>query len=218
MRTRAVVFDLWGTLIPIDPTPWRRTYRQIATILGVAPEDFRREWSHASDERSSADLHGSLRAVCDALDVDVTDPVVSLVLALRRATLRSVFKPRGDAVPTILELRGRGLLTALLTNCDSDVPEAWSRSPLAGLMDAEVFSCLESLLKPDARIYRLVAERLGVEPAECLFVGDGASDELSGAVGAGMRALLLRAPDTSPPKDWRGTEIANLHELVAQVG
>lgn len=218
VTVRAVVFDLWGTLIPIDPEPWRRTYELIAGMVGVAPGAFQREWSRASDERTTGNLANSLRAASRALGVTVSGETIEKALALRRSTLLASFVPREEAVPTLLELRKRGLLTALLTNCDSEVPGAWSRSPLVGLMDVEIFSCRAGLMKPDMRVYRLVAERLGVETSDCLFVGDGASDELAGAAAAGMRPVLLRAPDTNPPPGWAGAAIANLREVLAQVG
>ena len=218
MPVRAVIFDLWGTLVPIDPGPWRRTYKRIARALGVTPEDFRREWSRASDERTTGNIARSFRVACAALGVEVSEQETGWALSLRRSTLDQAFVLREDAVPTLRALRERGYLTALLTNCDSDVPDVCSRSPLAGMMDVEVFSCCEGLMKPDARIYRLAAERLGVPSSECLFVGDGASDELPGAEAIGMRAVLLQALDTSPPLGWTGTTISNLREVLAQVG
>jgi len=217
MALRAVIFDLWGTLVPIDPGRWRHTYKRIARSLGVAPEDFRREWSRASDERTMGSVARSFRNACQALGVKISEEMFEEVLALRRSTLQQSFVPRREAEPTLRDLRQRGYLTALLTNCDSDVPGAWEHSPLAELVDVEVFSCREGLMKPDARIYQLVVERLGVRTSECLFVGDGASDELPGAEAIGMRAVLLRAPDTSPPRGWTGATIANLREVLAHV-
>jgi putative hydrolase of the HAD superfamily len=46
----------------------------------------------------------------------------------------------------------------------------------------------------DPRIYEIACERLGVEAGDCLFVGDGANDELPGAERVGMAAVQLRAP------------------------
>ena len=62
-----------------------------------------------------------------------------------------------------------------------------------GLFDAEVFSAAVGLRKPDPRIYRLALELLHVEPAEAVFVGDGANDELAGAERVGMTAIDARA-------------------------
>lgn len=217
MPVRAVIFDLWGTLVPIDPGPWRQTYERIAKALGVPADDFRREWSRASDERTTGTLAVSLRSACRALGVTVSEETIEQLLALRRSALQQSFVPRAEAESTLHELRRRGYLTALLTNCDSDVPGAWERSPLAALMDVEVFSCREGLMKPDPRIFLLVAEQLSVRACECLFIGDGASGELPGAEATGMRAVLLRAPDTSPPLGWTGATIASLSETIAQL-
>jgi putative hydrolase of the HAD superfamily len=214
---RAVVFDLWGTLVPIDPETWRRVYDRIARDLGVGSEELRLVWSQASDERSSGDLAQSLRGVFRALGTDVPGEAIENALALRRSTLRRTFRPREEAASTLRTLRERGYLTGLLTNCDPDVPDAWSRSPLADLVDAAVFSCCVGLTKPDKRIYLLVAERLGVDPGECLFIGDGASNELPGAAAAGMRPVLLHARDTVPPANWGGEEVASLSDLLELV-
>ena len=63
---------------------------------------------------------------------------------------------------------------------------AWPRSPLRPCFDAAIFSCDVGAAKPDAGIYLAACETLGVAPAECLFVGDGGSDELRGAAALGM--------------------------------
>jgi len=68
------------------------------------------------------------------------------------------------------------------------------------------------LCKPDPAIYRLAAERLGVETTEALFVGDGDSGELPGAERVGMRAVGLRRPDRR--LDWDGPRIRALPELL----
>ena len=69
----------------------------------------------------------------------------------------------------------------MISVCTEDVPQVWDETPLGGEFDATVFSCDVGVSKPDPRIYEIACERLEVEPAECLFVGDGANDELPGA-------------------------------------
>jgi len=46
--------------------------------------------------------------------------------------------------------------------------------------------------KPDRGIYEEAARRLCVEPGECIFVGDGGSNELPGAEAAGMKAFQAK--------------------------
>jgi putative hydrolase of the HAD superfamily len=84
-----------------------------------------------------------------------------------------------------------------------------------------VFSCSVGFRKPDPAIYRLALDELGVEPADAMFVGDGANDELGGAERVGMRAvLILRAGQDEPyweeARGWqpRITSIPEVLELL----
>ena len=74
--------------------------------------------------------------------------------------------------------------------------------------------------KPDPRIYEICCEWLGIEPAECLFVGDGANDELPGAERVGMTAVQLRVPGeelTESGQRWQGRAIERLDEVLELV-
>jgi len=75
----------------------------------------------------------------------------------------------------------------------------WDESPLALYFDDVVLSCAVGLRKPDPRIYELACERLAVAPDECVFVGDGANDELAGAARVGMRAVCILPPGREEP-------------------
>jgi putative hydrolase of the HAD superfamily len=71
--------------------------------------------------------------------------------------------------------------------------------------------------KPDPRIYALASEELGVAASDCLFVGDGANDELAGAERAGMTALQLRAPGeqlTADGERWTGDYVERLSDVL----
>jgi putative hydrolase of the HAD superfamily len=92
------------------------------------------------------------------------------------------------------------------------------------MVDVEVFSCEVGLRKPDPRIYRLAAERLGVDPERCLYVGDGAYGELSGAAAVGMHAVLIRDPADAEiealrpeAEEWDGPSIEDLREVTELV-
>lgn len=63
------------------------------------------------------------------------------------------------------------------------------------LFDSVVLSCEVGLVKPDPRIYRLAATRLGVEPEQCIFIDD-LSAYVRGANSAGMSAILYSDLDT----------------------
>ena len=75
------------------------------------------------------------------------------------------------------------------------------------------------LKKPDSNIYNLACEQLGVEPGECLYFGDGDSNELSGASQLGMNAVMIRDPNEKDPYrlvevEWDGLKIENFTEII----
>jgi epoxide hydrolase-like predicted phosphatase len=57
------------------------------------------------------------------------------------------------------------------------------------LVDVIVISAEEGLAKPDPRIYRLTAARLGVDPFDCLFVDDHAVN-VEAAIATGMTGVV----------------------------
>ena len=77
-------------------------------------------------------------------------------------------------------------------------------------------------MKPDHRIFQLACTRLGVEPEDCLYVGDGGSDELTAAKECGMHPVLIRVPYGDAPWDneeregegWVGDRIASIPEVM----
>jgi epoxide hydrolase-like predicted phosphatase len=91
--------------------------------------------------------------------------------------------------------RAGGMRTGLLSN-------SWGNTdygPLVDFFDGVVISGAEGMRKPDARIYRLAAERVGAEPPECVFVDD-VTRNVDGAVAAGMHAIHHTDPDVTIPE------------------
>lgn len=214
MSHRAVVFDLWQTLVPWPAESARALYGQMADAVGAPREQFEEVWLSGRAGRDTGPIGDSVRWVFDQLGLDA-DPQV--IIGMRRTWTRESLVPRPDAIPTLEALRARGHRLGLITVCSTDVAELWESTAFAGLFDATVFSCEVGISKPDPRIYEICCERLDVRPDECLFVGDGANDELPGAERVGMTAVQLRAPGeelTEPGKEWRGRYVERLEEVL----
>ena len=94
-------------------------------------------------------------------------------------------------VAMLRRLRKAGLKLALLSNADVLDVAAYPGSALAGLFDVEVFSCDAGCAKPEAEIYHACLQALGLGASDCIFVGDGASDELAGAKAVGLRTVFV---------------------------
>ena len=64
-------------------------------------------------------------------------------------------------------------------------------SGLRPLLDTVLVSSEEEVAKPDTELFCRAAARLGVSPAQCVFVGDHPVNDIDGAVRAGMKAIFL---------------------------
>ena len=80
----------------------------------------------------------------------------------------------GEPEPAMLEAvrraRAAGVRTGLISN--SWGTRRYDRALLAELFDGVVISGEEGMRKPTPSIYELGAERIGVAPAQCVFVDD----------------------------------------------
>ncbi|HEU5065406.1 MAG TPA: HAD-IA family hydrolase, partial [Gaiellaceae bacterium] len=171
-------------------------------------------WVGQRKDREVRPIADHLRDLFGALGAE---PDLDELLAMRREWTKHSLKPRPDALEILAELRRRGHRLGLISVCSQDVPHVWDETPLAGALDELIFSCDVGVSKPDPRIYEVACERLSVRPADCLFVGDGANDELPGAERAGMTALQLRAPGeplTPDGETWTGASIERLTEVL----
>ncbi len=218
----AVVFDFYGTLTPVSPgAAWASNAARLAQVIGVTPDALIRVLDDSFPERISGalgDVRQTMQAVADRLGVRLSPGRLDEAASTRRAVQEAMFALRPEALEVIGGLRARGLKIGLVSDCTSELPDAWARLPLAALVDAPVFSCIERTRKPDPKLFRAVAARLSVDPAGCLYVGDGGGRELTGASAIGMRAVLLAGPDwrgeQSSEADWTGLRISSLAELL----
>jgi putative hydrolase of the HAD superfamily len=218
---RAVLFDFFGTLTrAVSRGP---AHTRIARGLGCNPAEFTAQLDESFLCRarggygSAAD---ALRRVAYALNVEPTSDQIRDALAARLAAVRSDTRLRSDAVPVLKEIRRRGLRTAVVSDCTHELPQIMPTLPVAPLLDAVVYSIDVGLCKPDPEIYLAACERLAVTPHECLYVGDGGSQELSGARALGMGAVRLAAPDLAEhlcfngETDWQGWSVESLAAVL----
>ena len=95
----------------------------------------------------------------------------------------------------VTKARAAGVKTGMLSN-------SWGRTDygaLVDLFDGVVISGAERMRKPDPRIYRLAAERVGAEPGACVFVDDIVRN-VDGARAVGMHAIHHTDPDVTIPE------------------
>ncbi|MGN0515470.1 HAD family hydrolase [Eubacterium sp.] len=97
-----------------------------------------------------------------------------------------------NSIPLLKELKARGYLTGVITNGPSVLQNhKMDTSGLRPYCDIVVVSGDEGVHKPDPRLFEITAERLGVKPQECFYVGDHPVNDIQGALSAGMRAIRM---------------------------
>ncbi|HEY33124.1 MAG TPA: HAD family hydrolase [Dehalococcoidia bacterium] len=224
MKYKTVIFDLFGTLVDDYSGPgYEAILGQMASVLGVSYSDFRRLWSETYHRRNTGgfkSIQDNVAYICQQLEVQAEQDDINRAARIRHDFKRGVMlAPRADVLEVLSRLKSQGLKIGLVSNCTPGAPVIWPDIPLAALFDVAVFSSSVGILKPDPRIYLLATERLEVQPEDCIYVGDGGSQELSGAARVGMTPVLIRAPvkDFVVREEWNGPTIASLTELLSLI-
>jgi len=190
---KAVLFDLFHTLVQVRPEgPERLTTSE---ILGVDREEWNRLLWEDTHERLvgiDRDPHSILRKIAHRIDPSISEEKIDYAVNSRldrfARALREVPPP---SLRALERLKAAGKKIGLVSNADVTEVVAWPSSPLAPLFDAAVFSCDVGAKKPDAAIYHICLEQLGVRASEAVFVGDGGSNELEGARLVGLVPVMM---------------------------
>lgn len=119
-----------------------------------------------------------------------------------------------DVLPTLADLRRRGLKLGLVSNTGRDLDAFVAHHKLD--VDAALSSRVHGKTKPDPTIFQAVLDRLGVAPEEAAMVGDSLEDDVEGARALGMRGVLVDREDRHP--EWGEERLRDLRELPAALG
>jgi HAD superfamily hydrolase (TIGR01509 family) len=99
----------------------------------------------------------------------------------------SSWTPYPDTADVLKGLHRRGIKTGVVSNIAFDVRPAFDAIGVADFLDEVVLSYEVGAVKPDAAIFQIALDRLGVAPERAVMVGD--SDEADGgarAIGCGF--------------------------------
>jgi putative hydrolase of the HAD superfamily len=224
----AVVFDLYETLVPGGGRLVRDAVSAaMAADLGVEPSAFAAQIRASFDERARGllgDLPSTVEALAARIGGTPSSAAIQVAAARRLDLVLQLLQAPVLTVSVLRQLRAAGYRLGLVSDCSVETPTLWAETPLACLVDVAVFSCVEGVRKPDPGLYRSAARGLHVDLSECVYVGDGASDELNGAEAAGMTAIQLRAEHLERDdaadhaliygaRPWHGPTVEHLTEL-----
>ena len=205
---KTVLFDLYETLITeTDTAPPRAS--KLGPALGLEYDAFRTAWKQQRPRlvRGELTFTDALMQIGETLGQRIDAAAIERARNERMRAKEDAFqRVRPEIVALIRELSSQGIRLGVVSNCWAEDVAPWPACALAPYFAATAFSFEMRTPKPEPAIYLNALRRLGVEPADALYVGDGADDELAGAERAGMRAAQARwfielggaAPPTTP--------------------
>lgn len=207
MTIRAVVFDVYGTLVRIGER--RAPFRALLTRMEAAGRarqagDAAAIMSCELDLAGAAALLGAELAAPElaALERDLQDELASVCLF-------------PDTLAVLRALAARGLKLGLCSNLAA--PYAAPVLRLLPALDAYAWSFEVGAIKPEPAIYAYACRQLGCEPGQVLMVGDTPEADLHGPRRYGMRSLLLRREGLKAG-DAAVDTIADLGGVLAALG
>ena len=201
---KAVLFDLDNTLImkqPTIPDEWHRVLSEGG--FDVSVEDVHRAYAacefwageqtlieNKSGVRMSDDefLHGVIN--CCITHLKLPDSMKDLLIPAWIGDYQKQYMVLEGVYEVLQKLRERKLLLGIVSNNRASVRSVLEELKLSDYFSTIVISEEVGLYKPDPQILLLACERLGVTPAESVYIGDHPFDVLC-AHEAHMRAAWI---------------------------
>jgi putative hydrolase of the HAD superfamily len=226
---RWIVLDAVGTLIyatPDVPTAYFEIGRRHGSRLSRADVTARfREAFRESEGRDLESAGGETGRTDEATEEKRWRRIVAEVLpdtASADACFQELFAHFGlpeswacfdDVQPTLDLLRKRGLEIAIASNFDARLHSVCDGLSQLTAIRHRVVSSEVGFRKPCHSFYDALLDEIRASPDEVLMVGDDLENDVRGAESAGIRAVLIRRCEGSPPDGV--TSVKSLLELEA---
>ncbi len=188
-RITTVIFDFGGVL---GYSRSLEDKQAIAALCGLTPEAFGAAYGNRRLELDRGAL-STAEYWSAILKEGGIRPTPGLLARINDLDTKSWTRMNEGMMGWARLLRKKGFKTAVLSNMPPDKTAFLRTDPRFSWLSefgAAVFSSEVDMVKPDPGIYRLCVEKLGVRPAECLFLDDHMVN-VDAAVSLGMAGVLF---------------------------
>lgn len=232
---KMVTFDLYDTLVEAEPPGWVRFQNALKKNgFDVSVEEIMP--AYTAGQRFFTVENGRMpirdRTEDEIIEFRMNHTGVSLEalgLPTDPATVRRVaitfrddtrqhgqlgYRTYDDVSDTLARLRTQHIITAVVSNADSDVTRFCPQMGFAEHMDTIVTSALVGWEKPDARTFYAALEPFNLPASSALHVGDQPDSDVIGARAIGMAAALLDRYDQHLEIDLDAERVTSLTQLV----
>jgi putative hydrolase of the HAD superfamily len=192
---RAVVSDFGGVLT----TPLFAAFAAFQDEVGISPENLGKAMRVGLAEGEDLPLFQLERGeISEDEFIERLEDGLESILDHRphlhhfRQKFWGALHPNDEMIALMRELKASGLKMAMLTNNVREWEPLWrSMLPVDEIFEEIVDSAFVGCRKPEARIYELTLERIGMPAEACLFIDD-LQPNIEGAEAAGMNAVHFR--------------------------
>lgn len=234
-KYKAIIFDVGDTLLEHYPSQ-RQIYVERMKALGFAVDDSTADkiaaaLEKASHEQIAKEQNGAPRMSDADFEIMLDTAAVKCVAKQQDAmlfleNLRRIPLPKQElrlmpgTLETLAALKNKSFRLAIVSNHRAWLPDYLEKIGLAGFFETIVVSDIAGVEKPDARIMQIALEKLSLDAAECLYVGDHPFDVLCSKK-AGIDCAWLTAsnsvlPDSVPYKeDYRIQKLCDLLQKLS---
>lgn len=205
MSIKAVLFDLDGTLLPMDLNVFVKAYlgllaKKLATF-GYEPEMvINAIWKGTAamtvnnGEKTNEEVFWDTFSNIFGEKVRDDEPIFEEFYKNEFQNVREVCGFNENAVNIVCKLKENNIPVVLATSPLFPAIATESRIKWAGLTPQhfKLYTTYENCkyCKPNIKYYEDVAQRIGFEPKECLMVGNDVGDDMV-ATESGMQVFLL---------------------------
>jgi HAD superfamily hydrolase (TIGR01509 family) len=194
---KACLVDVWQTILYGD---FEARVRALTEYAGVDRDTWLAYWLSTAVERDrgSLSIADSFAQSLLACGVDPRPELVADLVRKDAQDMRELVRLYDDVVPFFTGLRAQGIAIALVSNCGDTTRPILEHLGVIPLADAVILSCEVRSAKPSPEIYLIALSKLGVTPAEAVFIDDQPSF-CAGAEAVGVRAIAIARPNLDGP-------------------
>lgn len=198
---KAFLIDLFDTLVFIKESEYRSWRSEMADFLHAPHDKFLEVWWEYTTDRFLGKIENvpeMIGIMASRFNVTLSKDEIEQISKRELEKLVEISNLYPGTKETLDKMRQDGFLLALVSNASSGVRNIIQALDIERCFDAIILSCEVGVAKPDEKIYEIAMAQLSVSPSECIFIGDGACQELDGANRAGIKTIrICQTPQTT---------------------
>jgi len=215
---KAVFFDIDDTLYASSELAYHARENAVNAMMdaGLVEKDPKKVFalleSIVKEKGSNFTRHFDL--LLEKVGTSWDPAIIAAGVAAYHDTKLSYIHPYPDTVPVLLHLRESGFRLGIITN--GIAVKQWEKLIRLGLnhfFHAVVISESYGVSKPSRELYEIALREVGVQAEDAIMVGDKLDTDITGAKGAGLRAVWVSHGRQVPPGATPDAIIENISQL-----